>query len=126
MASNISDYLRKIEKALKRGDATEHTYRSALESLIESLESGITATNEPKRQDCGAPDLIVSRGQIPLGYIETKEVGKSLNKVEKSEQLIRYREGLGNLILTDYLEFRWYVEGEKRMTARIANVGTDG
>ncbi len=125
MAKNISNYLKKIEQTLKRGDATEHTYRSALESLIESSADGITATNEPKRVKCGAPDLIVSRGQVPLGYIECKDIGKSLNRIEKSEQFRRYLDGLGNLILTDYLEFRWYVEGKRRMeTARLAIVGS--
>jgi hypothetical protein len=32
----------------------------------------------------------------------------------------RYLEGLSNLILTDYLEFRWYVSGKHRLTARLA------
>lgn len=34
----------------------------------------------------------------------------------------RYLEGLSNLILTDYLEFRWYVNGKHRLTARLADV----
>ena len=32
----------------------------------------------------------------------------------------RYLESLANLILTDYLEFRWYVAGEPRIVARLA------
>ncbi len=32
----------------------------------------------------------------------------------------RYLNALGNLILTNYLEFRWYVEGELRLTTTIA------
>jgi hypothetical protein len=35
-----------------------HTHRPALKSLIESLALNITATNEPKRIKCGAPDFI--------------------------------------------------------------------
>jgi hypothetical protein len=46
--------------------------------------------------------------------------------VERSEQLQRYRESLGNLILTDYLEFRWYVGGAPRLTTRLARVGVKG
>ena len=41
----IPEYLRKIEKALAAGNATEHTYRPALQTLIESMESDIGATN---------------------------------------------------------------------------------
>ncbi|MBI3653275.1 MAG: N-6 DNA methylase [Acidobacteria bacterium] len=119
---NLQDYLKKLEHALQLGNATEHTYRPALKSLLESIIVGITATNEPKRVKCGAPDYIVTKGETPLGYIEAKDLGKALDKEEKSEQMKRYLESLGNLILTDYLEFRWYVQGKLRLTARLAKL----
>jgi predicted helicase len=122
----LNHYLKTIEKELSAGNATEHTHRPALKYLIESLGNGITATNEPKRIKCGAPDFIVTHGQTPLGYIETKDVGLPLDKAEKTDQIKRYRESLSNLILTDYLEFRWYVSGETRMTTRLATVGRNG
>lgn len=59
--SPVLEYLRKIERALKRGDATEHTHRGALTELLEALNDKIIATNEPKRSDCGAPDYVISR-----------------------------------------------------------------
>jgi predicted helicase len=121
-----AEYCKKIEAALKAGNATEHTHRPALKSFIESLDSGIIATNEPKRIKCGAPDFIVTRGEIPLGYIEAKDVSESLDNAEKSEQLARYRESLSNLVLTDYLEFRWFVLGEHRLTGRLATAGANG
>jgi predicted helicase len=116
---HASAYLKAIEKALAAGNATEHTHRPALKSFIESLADGITATNEPKRVKCGAPDYIVTRGDVPLGYIEAKDVGKPLDREEKSEQMGRYLESLDNLLLTDYLEFRWYVRNEHVQTARL-------
>ena len=123
----IADYLKRIEQALQAGNATEHTYRPALKALVEAiaLENKliVTATNEPKRVKCGAPDYIVTKGQVPLGYIEAKDVDIPLLAIEKGEQMERYLGSLGNLILTDYLEFRWYVEGEHRFTARLATVG---
>jgi len=124
--SHVSSYLKAIEKALLAGNATEHTHRPALKTLVESLDGKVTATNEPKRQRCGAPDYIITRGQTPLGYIEAKDVGVPLEREERSAQLKRYRASLSNLILTDYLEFRWYVRDELRQTARLASVGADG
>jgi hypothetical protein len=115
-----SEYLKQIEQALVAGRATEHTYRAALQSFIQSFGSGIVATNEPKRVECGAPDLLITRSETPLGYVETKDVGTPLDREEKSEQMRRYLEGLGNLVLTDYLEFRWYVDGKHRKTERLA------
>lgn len=115
-------YCKGLEKAIQAGNATEHTHRPALKSLLESHGERITATNEPRRVACGAPDYVVNRGETPIGYIEAKDIGVSLDQVERSEQMARYLEGLGNLVLTDYLEFRWYVAGEHRLTARIGNV----
>jgi predicted helicase len=120
------DYLKSIEKNLATGSATEHTHRSALRALLEAIGEGISAINEPRRIECGAPDYIITRAKTPIGYVEAKDVGKSLDQAEHSEQLARYRESLSNLILTDYLEFRWYVEGEHRETARVATLTSDG
>jgi hypothetical protein len=117
-ASPIDAYRRQIEKELQAGNATEHTHRPALKTLLESLASGVTATNEPKRVECGPADLAVTgkraHGSVTLGHVESKDVGKDLNEVERSEQVKRYLPALPNLILTDYLEFRWYVDGHRR------------
>src|SRR3990172_6331515 len=125
-ATPIDAYRRQIERELQAGNATEHTHRPALKTLVESLASGVTATNEPKQVECGAPDFIISRkvahGPVTLGHIEAKDVGKPLDEIERSDQLKRYLPALPNLILTDYLEFRWYVNGEHRHTARLARV----
>ncbi|MHC1623355.1 MAG: hypothetical protein ACXQTR_02040 [Candidatus Methanospirareceae archaeon] len=122
----IQNYIRAIEKKLATGDATEHTHRAALGALIESLASGISATNEPKHIECGAPDFVVRKGAITIGYIEAKDIGISLDNAEKLDQLKRYLNSLTNLILTDYLEFRWYVDGEKRSSARLGTPTKDG
>lgn len=113
-------YIKELQGNLSRGNATEHTHRPALKILLESLQPGLVATNEPRRIKAGAPDYILTQGNIPLGYVEAKDVGENLSKVERSDQLKRYREALPNLVLTDYVEFRWYVDGELRTTARIA------
>ncbi len=124
--SVITDYLKELEGALQQGDATEHTHRPALKALLELLDSTINATNEPKRQACGAPDFIIMQGQVPVGFVEAKDIGVGLDAVERGEQLGRYLPALGNLILTDYLEFRWYVNGARVAVARLATVGLHG
>ncbi len=37
-------------------------------------------------------------------------------------EFCRYLDGLPNWVSTDYLEFRWYVSGEHRMTVRLAEL----
>ncbi|HUZ95242.1 MAG TPA: type ISP restriction/modification enzyme, partial [Edaphobacter sp.] len=124
--SAISDYLRRVEHALKAGNATEHTHRPALKAMIEALRPKITATNEPRRIECGSPDYIVTRNGVPLGYVEAKDVGIDLDRTEDGEQLKRYRLSLRNLILTDYLEFRLYRNGEPVQPVKVAKWQKNG
>src|SRR6266700_5547240 len=123
--TEVRHYLKGIEKTLQSRNATEHSYRSNLKGLLETLFPDVTATNEPKRIKCGAPDYIITNKQTPLGYIETKDIGIPLDQVERTAQMKRYLGSLANLILSDYVEFRWYVSGQLRMTTRLAKVGAN-
>lgn len=120
--SETAQYLSHIKRAYARADATEHTYRPYLQDLLESMLSGYKATNEAKRKVYGAPDFIISKGSLDVGHLEVKDVGVNLDKVLKTDQWQRYTNALGNLILSDYLEFRWYVRGKLRRTVRIADL----
>lgn len=129
--STVADYLAAVRANLAPGQATEHTHRPALQALLESVGGDITATNEPRRIACGSPDFQISRKRVPLGHVETKDIGARLDEMERGkgphgEQFQRYRDALSNWILTDYLEFRWYVNGERRLTARLADVDAQG
>lgn len=128
---SVTEYLKAIEKALSRGDATEHTYRSYLQAFLESRQL-VDATNEPKREKCGAPDYVISRrkDRLTIGYVEAKDIDVDLTQVEDSEQLRRYRQHLPNLLLTDYLEVRWFVQrdgkSKKEGSARLGRVASGG
>jgi predicted helicase len=122
----IMDYINTLEKELASGNATEHTHRPALKILLETvtqasvpLKEKINATNEPQRIKCGAPDFIVTKGVVTIGYLECKDIDKSLDEAEKTGQLKRYLASLSNLILTDYLEFRWFIDGKLRIKVRL-------
>ena len=120
-------YRQGIREAHASGQATEHTYRPALKTLIETHGGeGMKALNEPLHVACGAPDFIVERSGVPIGHIECKDLGANLDRTEGSDQLKRYRSGLPNLILTDYLEFRWYAEGVLRESARLGRLDGHG
>jgi len=129
MTTNVSqfpEYVRALERELAAGNATEPTHYPALKALLQSLNDGLLATVNPARIECGAPDFEVSKGSAKVGYIEAKDVGKSLDETEGTEQLKRYRQSLPNLILTNFLDFRWYVDGERRLSARLGTPAIDG
>ena len=122
----FQSYIQALQKELATGNTTEHTHRPVLKTLIESISPGVIATNEPGRIKCSAPDFVVSKGVLTIGYAEAKDIGKSLDEAEKTEQIIRYRESLNNLILTNYLEFRWYIDGEPRLVAQLGTPTKEG
>ena len=118
----IDAYINRIAARYKTGIAREHSYRGDLQSLVEVLNPGVLVTNEPARIACGAPDYILTRKNIPIGYIEAKDIGASLHKIDASEQMARYKASLDNLILTDYCEFWFYRNGEKVHSVAIAEL----
>lgn len=115
--NSFEDYINNLKDKFNFKESREHAYRPALQNYIESFPD-IKAINDAARIKCGAPDFIVYKKQIPIGYIETKNIGKNLTKEEESKQIKKYH-SLGNLVLTNYLEFRWYVDGEKRLTVKL-------
>jgi hypothetical protein len=128
----LNQYIENINAAYNRGTATEHTYRGYLAKLLETIVPDIVATNEPKRQSCGAPDYILTKVKkdIPIGFIEAKDIGdKDLAGAKKTgnkEQFDRYKASLGNLIFTDYLDFHLYRDGEFVTKIAIAQITDKG
>ena len=119
-------YIESINQRYRLGNATEHTFRGDLQQLLEELVPEIRATNEPKRQSCGAPDYILTKKDIPVGFIEAKDIGDvDLDGKKKSghkEQFDRYKASLNNLIFTDYISFHLYHDGEFITKISIAEI----
>ena len=126
----LAEYIDSVNKRYKLGNATEHTFRGDLQQLIESIVPAIRATNEPKRQSCGAPDYILTKKDIPVGFIEAKDIGdKDLDGVKATgnkEQFDRYKTSLHNIIFTDYLNFHLYRDGQFIMKVSIGEVTDKG
>lgn len=122
----VADYIAALDRVHRRGDATEHSYRPALQMLLQSRAANIEATNEPQRIAGNAPDFVVRRNATILGHVEAKDIGEPLDKLLKSAQLKRYAEALPNLVFTDYLDFIWLEYGESKLRVRLGEVASRG
>ena len=118
----IQDYVSKINILYKTGNAREHSYRGDLQNLIMAILPDVLVTNEPARVSCGAPDYVLTKKDIPIGYIEAKDIGVDLASKSLKEQFDRYKAGLTNLIFTDYLDFHFYKNGEFVTKIAIAHL----
>ncbi|MBZ4542118.1 type ISP restriction/modification enzyme [Mycobacterium avium] len=119
----IARYIDRVRSLYARHQSREHAYRPALEQLMRDA-GNIEAINDPAQSEHGAPDFIflgLDNPDIILGYAEAKDIGVDLQKVEESDQMHRYA-GYQNLLLTDYLEFRFFADGERYELVRIGEV----
>lgn len=118
---NIQSYLDAVRAKFASGQATEHSYRPALEALLEASADGVQAINEPRRVACGAPDFVITRKGIDVGHCEAKDLHIDLAKLKDAnlDQKKRYLKALPNLIYTNGLDFEFYKSGEKVRSVSI-------
>ncbi|MCC5944916.1 MAG: N-6 DNA methylase [Bernardetiaceae bacterium] len=112
----VEQYIANLNRRYQLGNATEHSFRADLQNLVETLCPEIQAMNEPKRQACGAPDYILTKNELPIAFIEAKNIGdpdlEGKKKTGNKAQFDRYKASLNHIIFTDYLRFYFYKEGE--------------
>ncbi|MCL4550817.1 MAG: N-6 DNA methylase [Bacteroidetes bacterium] len=114
----IKEYLLNLFKTYQKGDAREESYYKHLADFITEYSESqrkrkIDVTILPKKTEAGNPDFRIWDGrQKIIGYIEAKDLGVDLDRVEDSEQLKRYLSTFPNVILTNFTEFRLYRNGE--------------
>lgn len=112
-------YISNLFKTYQKGDAREESYYKHLADFITVFSESerkkkIDVTILPKKTEAGNPDFRIWDGrQKIIGYIEAKDLGVDLDRIEDSEQLERYLSTFPNVILTNFTEFRLYRNGER-------------
>ncbi|HED8254326.1 TPA: DNA methyltransferase [Campylobacter jejuni] len=107
----LKTYLENI-KDISTNDK-EHTHRTALQNLLQAIKENQDKQNkihikqEPNndKEGRGAPDFLITKDFLTLGYIENKRVNANLDNIIKSDQILKYTKLSPNIILTDYLRF---------------------
>jgi hypothetical protein len=113
MLNIFEKYINSVSSKFSHKETTEMGYRTDFEILLKGIFETLDISpigHDDKAREGNKPDFVVKKLGIPILYIEAKDIGASLDKVEKSEQMARYY-GYTNLVLTDYLEFRFFRNG---------------
>ena len=129
--THCDGYLQNIHRTQTNAEATpELSLFPHLQTFLEKLfvahfdRDTIRFTQEPKGlNQIGRPDFIAMDGLLPIGYIEAEGYGRDLNRLtgHAREQNQRFIENLDNFILTNFLDFQLWRDGQLRATANIAN-----
>ncbi len=125
MKDIFESYIKSVASKFSHRETSEMGYRADFEILLKGIFGSIIKLpridHDAKAEEGNKPDFVVLNHDIPILYIEAKDIGVSLDKVEKSEQMSRYY-GYANLVLTDYVEFRFYRNGIRyQQPIKIAN-----
>lgn len=125
---DIDAYFDDLKDTAQSGDATEESFYSDLRKLLSAYaedngHDGTQITILPRRTEGGNPDFRVWGGQDEItGYIEAKMPSSGdLDEIEQTDQLERYRSTFENVILTNFVKFRLYRDGEQIAEAEVAD-----
>ena len=128
-------YLQNILQTQTTTEATpELSLFPHLQTFLEDITTDhfdrdtITFTQEPRQLDqIGRPDFIAMDGLLPIGYIEAEAYGRDLNALtgHAAEQNARFIENLDNFILTNFVDFQLWTDGQLRSTANITDAPAD-
>ena len=115
----FSTYLKTLAAVARQGDAREESFYPALADMLKEMacatgKTDVHVTTLPRPTEGGNPDFRLWNGTDRIiGYVEAKKpTEERLDSIGNSEQLKRYRATFPNLILTNFLEFRLYRNGD--------------
>lgn len=113
------DQLRQIQQ---HAQATpELSLHHALQQLLSELNPSAALIHEPRHTIVGRPDFILLRGGMPAGYIESEAFGIPLDSLSGHAKLQTdaFKQNLDNFLLTNFVEFRLYRNGQCLRSASI-------
>ncbi|MGB7555812.1 MAG: hypothetical protein WBM04_15675 [Candidatus Korobacteraceae bacterium] len=130
----VTDYLSKLAEIRSSGYATNETsYYPAIETLLaevgKSLKPRVKPVLQLKNRGAGQPDGgLFTQDQLRRGVdahvidfaveppnrgaVEVKGLGESLSETVKGEQVAKYLRAYGQVLVTNYRDFRIVVKGQ--------------
>lgn len=112
-------YLENIEAAFSKDFAMKPVLIMDLGELLEAVAIGLRVDIQPGPVNAVVPDISLFRGATAIGHFVACEPGLSMGIAVSKGETLRYVRAIASLILTNFVEFRWYMNGEVRRTANL-------
>jgi len=119
---NISEYINSLNNHYNSGITSEQFYYNNLQTLLKSYDTKLKIANDLVFVACGAPNYIISNNNSPIGFINAEDLGVDLKSKFFKNKVDRYIASINNVILTNYLDFYYYADGEYKASVSIAEV----
>ena len=87
MQNLFENYIQSISLKFAHEETSEMGYRTDFEILLKGIFESINVKridHDPRAKQGDKPDFVVLNHDVPILYIEAKDIGVSLDKSEKS------------------------------------------
>jgi len=118
----IRQYFAKIAEKYNSGITSGQSFREDLKILIEDCAPDVSVIENPAKSACTSPDCIITKRNVPVGYLVIFHIDKPLDSQGDQKALDLLKRSLSNLMLTNHLEFHLYRDGIFVSSASIAEV----
>lgn len=121
----FSKYLDNITTKLKLSGAGERNYYPIVEELFKDifkyLKQDYTITIE-KTECFGIPDFTITKAFCDIGIIEAKDIDEDIDNIKFQEQFQRYTKSKENVLITNFIEWRWYYKEKELKRVIIGKI----
>lgn len=120
----VTQYFAQLYAIQQTGAAQpEQSYYTALQTLLVQAaqimgRGEVQVILQPQHEDYGVPDFQIQQEQSIIGWTEAKGIDRALNT--NTQQIRKYRSALHNLMVTNYLQFRLFVNNESMGDVTLA------
>jgi predicted helicase len=116
----LNDYLDSLKLTQTR-NPSEHAYRSSLRHILGDL----SLIDEPSNKGKNKIDMeVYTKAGLVSFYIETKMLGFDLSSKQYKKQFDRYKKDFQKLLITNFVDFEFYRDGQLLGKCSIANKDT--
>lgn len=127
---DVERYIEELNAALGSGVPNEHTYRAALQTLLQNIindgvrkeKDKMAVADEAQRLDYGAPDYVLTRNGLAVGYIESRRLGEKGFLRKQKKQFERYKKAVSTIVFTDHLRFVLYENDKPTLYASLGEI----
>jgi tetratricopeptide (TPR) repeat protein len=120
--AEIARYLKKVRSLYEARTYEASAYRQPLKALMASTAEGVTTAPVRTLAGFSSADLVVLVNGEPIGHILYEDIDTDLDEVEQGWQG-EVGPPEGDLLVTNFVEFRHYRDGTLVRSARLAHAG---
>lgn len=91
---DILEYFDSLNSKFKSGLTNEQACQGNLQSLLKSYDKKLKVTNDSVFVAIGAPDYYITKNNIPVGFINTEDIGTDLKSNFLKDKIDRYIKSL--------------------------------